>query len=455
MADYETLRTRHAREAEAGIPQHQERIAWAADRLAQERTQRLRALVAMGQERSPWHRARLAHIDADAVTEADLASIPPMTKHDLMENFDGIMTDRRLDRALVESHLESLNDDRYLLDEFHVVASGGSSGTRGVFVYDWDGWLQCRLLLLRYSIRFQDTLFGQEGHPVTAFIAAGKATHMTFAMTRTFGSAAGITPVPATLPISEIVGRLNDMQPQVIGGYPTMLYALTAEARAGRLRIAPRLIRPGSEPLLPEIRSALDTTWGAPVINIYGTSEGASASACGMGSGMHLNEDLVIFEAVDREGRPVPAGTRADKLYVTNLYNHATPLIRYEMTDETTIIDEPCPCGSSMRRMADIEGRTDDVFMYADGVMVHPLAFRSVLGRERAIVEYQVSQTADGAAVRIRTTPGEPLDSDGLGAHIETELVRLGVAGARVTVEVVEGFDRQATGKLKRFVPMG
>lgn len=74
---------------------------------------------------------------------------------------------------------------------------------------------------------------------------------------------------------------------------------------------------------------------------------------------MHLSEDVAIFEPVDGDGRPVPPGTRATKMYITKLYNHVQPLIRYELTDEVTLIDEPCPCGCAMRRIDDIEGRSD------------------------------------------------------------------------------------------------
>jgi hypothetical protein len=33
-------------------------------------------------------------------------------------------------------------------------------------------------------------------------------------------------------------------------------------------------------------------------------------------------------------------------------------------------------------------GRSDDVFVYAGGVTVNPMTFRSPLGRERHVVEY-------------------------------------------------------------------
>ena len=141
MPDYETLRTSHEREYRSLLTDHFARLNWSEDELRSHRQDSLRSVLAAAKERAPWHRRAAAHINAETVTEADLPSIPTMGKHDLMENFDGILTDARLSRVLVEQHIDALTDDAYLLDEHHAVASGGSSGTRGVFVYDWQGWL--------------------------------------------------------------------------------------------------------------------------------------------------------------------------------------------------------------------------------------------------------------------------------------------------------------------------
>ena len=353
MADYETLRQQHVQLWGELQPQYIERIRWPAERLRAEREQRLRELIRVAKERSPWHRARLAHIDADRVTEADLPSIPPMTKQDMMENFDEVLTDRRLTRDAVEAHLEGLSEDAYLLDEFHAVASGGSSGTRGVFVYGWDAWAIANLTFVRFRRRMMqaDPEIGIDAPAV--MIAAGKATHMTYAMGRTFGRSANVTAVPATLPLPEIVSRLNDIQPVVMNGYPTMLYALAKEASAGRLRVRPRIIGPGSEPLLPEMRLAMEEAWGCPILNVLGTSEGVAAVGCGESRGMHLADDAAIFEIVDSGGQPVAPGVRGAKMYITNLYNHVQPLIRYELTDEADAHRRALPvrlgrCSASM-----------------------------------------------------------------------------------------------------------
>ena len=110
-------------------------------------------------------------------------------------------------------------------------------------------------------------------------------------------------------PMGEIVAGLNELQPHGLTGYSSTLYELAHEARAGRLQIAPKTIGPNAEPLLPEMRKAMEEAWGAPVGGTWGTSEAcATGQSCMMGGGMHLAEDLMIVEPVDDAGRPVHAG---------------------------------------------------------------------------------------------------------------------------------------------------
>jgi phenylacetate-coenzyme A ligase PaaK-like adenylate-forming protein len=455
MPSYSELQRRHVADAMAQLPGHVERLSWSAERLAAHRTEALRRLVMTVLTRSPWHRRRLAGFDPTRLDVDGLAALPVMTKDDLMGNFDDIVTDRRLHLDALETHIEGLTEDAYLYDRYHVVASGGSSGRRGVFVYDWDEWTTFYLGCFRYELRQQQLERDEHPEPfVTAAVAAGRASHATKAIFQTFSSPEDhvIEGLPVTLPIDEIVDGLNRIQPDVIMIYPSALLSLANEAAAKRLQISPRRIRVGAEPLLPEIREAAEQAWGVPVLNTYGASEaGGMGSSCGYGPGLHLVEDLTIVEAVDEAGHPVEPGVRSAKLYVTNLFNYTLPLIRYELTDEVTLTGEPCPCGSGHRVIDDPQGRLDDTFRYGD-LEVHPLVFRSPLGLHRHIVEYQVHQTSRGADIALCCTG--PVDLDGLRAVVVAKLDTVGLRDAEVTITTVEHLARQDTGKLKRFIPL-
>ena len=132
----------------AQVPGHLARLAWDAERLAVHQREGLRALAAHARAYSPFHARRLAGIDVDRLD--DLAQLPVMTKRDLMERFDDVVTDRRLSRALVEEHLAaSTAEPRLLLDEYVCLASGGSSGLRGVFVQSVAEYVQFGAGILR------------------------------------------------------------------------------------------------------------------------------------------------------------------------------------------------------------------------------------------------------------------------------------------------------------------
>jgi len=451
---YAETRQRHQADWAAAMPAHMQRLGWPAERLRAEREQKLRALLRVAVERSPWHRRRLAGLDPNTATEASLGRIPPMTTGDLMAHWDEIVTEPRLRLDLVERHLAGLTGDAYLLGEFHAVASGGSSGQRGVFVYGWDAWATAHAGFLRPLVRETMTAPDMAGAPGrAAVIAAQHPAHMSAALAETFaGSAAEVRSFPVTLPVAEIVAGLNQWQPATLLGYPTALALLAAEARAGRLRIVPRRVIASSEPLLPETRQALERAFGAPVANMYGTSEaGPMAVGCWRGTGMHLCDDLVIVEPADQDGRPVPPGTASARVYVTAPANPVLPLIRFELTDQVTVTGTACPCGSAHTLIADVQGRLEDAFRYPGGATIHPHVFGSALRRDPGIVTYQVRQTPAGAEVLAVGAPGDPA---GLESALVSELRRHGLADPAVTVRTVDEPGRLASGKTRRFIPL-
>jgi phenylacetate-CoA ligase len=443
-----SLRERHVqaqREATAG---QIDRIGWSAERLADERRRRLRATLRIARERSAWHRARLTHVDPAGVTEADMHDLPVMTKEDVMTNFDRIVTDPAITLAGVEAHLASLTDaPQHLNGRYHAIASGGSTGVRGVFLYDWDAWVTCYLGWFRYLLR------DMRGESFSmALVAAGKPTHVSRALLQTFSDPNSIAQrsFPITLPLEQIVTGLNDLQPDAILAYPSALVQLVEAARSGALRIAPRAIATGGEPLLPETRAAAEATFGVPILNWWLCSEvGPMGIGCGQGPGLHLSDDLLIIEPVDRDNKPVAIGQRSSKVLLTSLYNPALPLIRYELTDEITMLDAHCPCGSEHRLIDDPCGRLDDSFTY-DDMVVHPHVFRSVLGTDQGIIEYQVAQTPRGADVTVRGST----DTAQLHDALRQALERVGLYAPEITVATVPRINRQDTGKVRRFLPL-
>ena len=454
MAELEQLRAAHMARAQELAPEFCGRLQWTPDQLAVHQRRALRAVLSTAVDRSPWHRKRLKGIDLDALDPADLTALPVMTKAELMADWDDIVTDDRLRLADVNEHLADAGDRGYLFDEYTAMATGGSTGHRGVTVMDREGlavfWLS---MVRRFFIDRQTDPALREGPVTFGWVGAAHPSHASALLSRIFQNPAIVTlQCPVTWPVERMVATLNEAQPTILAGYPSAIGLLAGEATAGRLRIDPVQVWCGGEPLTPEVRAAVVAVWDRPIVNGWGATEiGFTGFSC-RSARMHLAEDIGIIEVVDPEGRPVPVGQAGSKIFVTNLINHTLPMIRYEVSDELTLLPDPCPCGAMTRTISDVQGRLDDLFHYG-GRPVHPHVFRTAFTRRGAIPEYQVRQTARGADVDVCVS-GE-LDTGALAAELAESLRQLGLPDPQVTIRRVERVGRVGeSGKLKRFVPL-
>ena len=177
----------------------------------------------------------------------------------------------------------------------------------------------------------------------------------------------------------------------MLSGYPSNL-ALLADYR--ELKIDPDVIITGGELLTDEIRKKLSDRFGCYVQTHYSCTEGGEV-ACECSEGhLHINEDWVIVEPVDRDYRPVGFGVQSDKVLITNLSNYIQPFIRYELTDRVIVHDEKCSCGRTTRWL-EIEGRTDDILKFPDGVQIAPMSLYKILEEVDSIRRFQLVQRAE------------------------------------------------------------
>lgn len=116
------------------------RLHWTGPTLEEHRTSALAEMLTFAGEHSTWHAERLGTVDPAGVTPNDLSALPTMTKADLMANWDGIVTDPRLSLDLVREHLARVDREglSFLLDEYVVLTTGGSTGEPGIFAWSLD-----------------------------------------------------------------------------------------------------------------------------------------------------------------------------------------------------------------------------------------------------------------------------------------------------------------------------
>lgn len=456
---YERLATQQTQDMLKELPQHRALLHYSIEKLQQLRHERLRALLHHAKQHSPWYHQALKHINIEHFTEQNLNELPVMNKVTLMENWDAIVTDRRLSLQLVEKHLEKINHDEnelYLFERYHVVTTSGSSGTRGVFVYNWDEWNQFYIYLIRYGLHHHnrsEISFDLTRKLKVAIVNISNSIFATYSLHRTFlFNRAEKFHFPITLPFDQIIAGLNRTQPDSIIALPPTVRQLCQEANHGRLMIQPKVIITFGEPLHRSTRRLITNTWPtASLFNTYSSSEGLIGINCHANSHeLHLNDDACIVEPVDQWNNPVGQQTRSHKIYLTNLYNMTLPLIRYEVPDQLVFLKKQCDCGIKHQLIEEPSYRSEFDFTYSGGIVVHHSVFDTPLLLEKNLREFQVIQTSNGANINI-VTMGY-IDTERLKANVCGELSRLGLKNPTVNIIEVEQIDCPKSGKLRRFL---
>ena len=164
---------------------------------------------------------------------------------------------------------------------------------------------------------------------------------------------------------------------------------------------------------------------------------------------MHLYEDLAILEVVDEHNRPVPPGRPGYKVLVTNLHNRTQPLIRYELADSVTLAEGSDASGLPFRRLAAVDGRSDDILRFPSPsggeTAVHPYRLRAPLAAFGELRQYQIVQHQGGLQIRIVATPSAPRD---LAARVHDAVIdaleAAGVLPPRLEVVPVERIERES-----------
>lgn len=355
---------------------------------------RLQELIAYVKANSPY----FAKLYQDLDETMPLSSFPATNKVEMMSHFDEWMTDRSITREKVDGFMSDTSNVGTKLDgKYLVYSTSGSTGNPCIVLYD-DTTINVSSAIgvLRSYARKED---------MSAFLKSGKKTMALFADN---GFYLGCGSVKYNLkkmpwkknkmktfdvrkPTAEIVNVLNEYQPSMIGCYPTAMELLASEQEKGNLHIHPVIIMTGGEKLNDDVRKHLSEVFDCYVQTSYSCTEGGTIACECTKQHFHINDDWIIIEAVDEKNQPVPFGTQSAKILLTNLANKICPIIRFEITDRVVLHNEPCACGNT-RPWLTLEGRTDDILTFSNGVKIAPLSLYAILKEVHEIERFQLVQ---------------------------------------------------------------
>jgi phenylacetate-coenzyme A ligase PaaK-like adenylate-forming protein len=423
---------------------------------------RLTELIGFARQHSAFYRHLYRRLPAD---ERNLSRLPSTTKGELMAHFEASLTDPEVTRAMTHRFVaDASRVGQPLLGRYAVWTSSGTTGEPGIFVHDgnalavYDALEVVRFRRLGSPLALAAAYLASDRYALLAATGGHFAGHAVLerlrALSPWLGERARVFSILESTP--KITAQLNEYQPTLLATYPTAASLLAEEQQAGRLAIRPREIWTGGERLSGAQRSLLVRVFGAEVRDGYGASEFlAMAWDCGYGA-LHVNADWIVLEPVDRDGRPVPPGVASHTVLLTNLANRVQPLIRYDLGDSVTLLDRPCPCGSTFPAIR-VEGRCDDVVgvRAASGNLVKllPLALTTVLEDEAGVHRFQVVQ-ASATELILRLDP----ERVGVGAEqrcresLRRFLDAQGVPNVGIRVERRDLQRHPVSGKLRRII---
>ncbi len=190
------------------------------------------------------------------------------------------------------------------------------------------------------------------------------------------------------------VAAIRARRPKMLFGYPSALshIARHAEQRGQTMDdLGVKVAFVTSERLYDDQRATITRVFGCPVANGYGGRDaGFIAHQCPEG-GMHLTAEDIVVEIVDPQGRVLPPG-QAGEIVVTHLATKDFPFIRYRTGDVGILDDARCACGRGLPLLKEIQGRTTDFVVAADGTVMHGLALVYILRDLPGVRQFKVVQ---------------------------------------------------------------
>ncbi|ADJ28632.1 phenylacetate--CoA ligase family protein [Nitrosococcus watsonii] len=405
---------------------------WPADRLAEFQAARLQKLTKLAAQRVPYYRQLFAEAGVnpnDIRSPEDLPKLPFLTKDLIRANMDTLKADNA-------SSLMRFN-------------TGGSTGEPLIFYLGKERvshdvaakWRATRW----WGVDIGDPEVVVWGSPVEL----GAQNRL-----RAWRDRLLRTHLLSAFEMSErnldyFVAEIRRLRPRMLFGYPSALAHIARHAWKRNISMNDLGVRVAfvtAERLYEDQRRDIETVFQCRVANGYGGRDaGFIAHHCPAGS-LHITAEDIVVELVDQAGRWVAAGEPGE-VVITHLATKEFPFIRYRTGDVAVFNDQPCSCGRSLPVLKEIQGRTTDFIVAADGTVMHGLALIYVLRDLPGIESFKIIQESK-VEIRVLLVPvGEYNQAieDGIRRGFQGRLGK----EVRVNVEPVTEILPERSGKFR------
>ena len=408
---------------------------WQTERLAAFQLQRLRHLMKDVAENVPYYRdlfGQSAFDPASIQSTTDLQRLPFLTKSLIRANTEGL------------KHAKAQNLARY--------NTGGSSGEPLIF-YIGNKRVTADVAAKWRATRWWNVDIGDPeivvwGSPIELG-KQDRIKHWRDKLMRTellpaFEMSEG--------KLDQFIATIRRKRPKMLFGYPSALTHIGKHAQKRGIVMSDLGIKVAfvtSERLYDDQRATISQVFGCKVANGYGGRDaGFIAHECPAG-GMHLTADDIVVEIVSEDGQVQAPGV-AGEIVVTHLSTNEFPFIRYRTGDIGVLGTALCICGRGLPLLQDIQGRSTDFVVAADGTVMHGLSLIYILRDLPGVKSFKVIQESK-QLTRVLLVTDETFTSDAVAKIVAGFKQRLG-AEVSVVVDLVESIPAEKSGKFRYII---
>lgn len=252
--------------------------------------------------------------------------------------------------------------------------------------------------------------------------------------------------------LDNFVATLRRQRPRMLFGYPSALTHIAKHCvQRGFVMddLGIKVAFVTSERLYDDQRAAISRVFGCPVANGYGGRDaGFIAHECPSG-GMHISAEDIVVELIGADGRPVADG-EAGEVVVTHTATSDFPFVRYRTGDMAIADNRACACGRGLPLLREIQGRTTDFVIAADGTVMHGLSLIYIVRDLPGIHAFKIVQESR-ALTRVQIVCEAGFDPGCEARIVDGFQKRLG-AGVTVEVTLVDVIPPEKSGKFRYVV---
>lgn len=311
-------------------------------------------------------------------------NIEYMNKQEMLDNFNEINTVnlnlKDVFKLAVDSETKRQFDKK--ISNISVGLSSGTSGNKGVFISSekeqakWAGKILCKTLYNGIFANYKIAFFMRANNNLYKSASSKNIKIKFFHLLDDF---------------NESLNQLNDFNPDILIGQPSVLIEIAKAILNNKLFIEPKKIISIAELLEEKDEKYLKEIFKRNIDQIYQATEGFIASTCEKGN-LHINEEIMIVDKfyLDKERyHPV----------ITDFTRKSQPIINYLLNDILIDDEFECGCNNKSRVLKKIEGRIDDVFEFETpigNIIIYPDFIRNAIIKSNSnILDYQVIKEDD------------------------------------------------------------